>query len=235
MKKRKLEVVVISDTKLGKPECRAEELLIYLSSIKPKILVLNGDILGQPENNLDEYPRSHAKVLEKLRLFSLEGTKIFYLKGDQDMFLRKSKNNIPGICTIDKELFLQIDGKRVWILHGDVFDTPFYLSEYIRLYWKKGLEFLFANRDSKNRFPGDEKKTSMSITRNKTSNNVKESSNCLLEQRAVDRALRKGIDTVICGHNHQPKKAYHNNQNGQCQYLNSGDWVTHLTALEYAF
>jgi predicted MPP superfamily phosphohydrolase len=44
MNKRKLEVAVISDVHLGTFGCHASELVSYLRSISPKLLVLNGDI-----------------------------------------------------------------------------------------------------------------------------------------------------------------------------------------------
>ncbi len=40
---------------------------------------------------------------------------------------------------------------------------------------------------------------------------------------------------VICGHIHQPKKKLLETHKGKCTYLNSGDWVEHMTALEYSF
>ena len=42
---RFVDLVVISDTHLGTYDCHAKELLEYLNSIQPKILILNGDII----------------------------------------------------------------------------------------------------------------------------------------------------------------------------------------------
>src|SRR4030095_7461035 len=44
-KKRKVELVVISDVHLGTYGCHAGELVNYMKSIKPKAVVLNGDII----------------------------------------------------------------------------------------------------------------------------------------------------------------------------------------------
>ena len=43
--KRVVELVVISDVHLGTSGCQAAELLKYLKTIKPKTLILNGDIV----------------------------------------------------------------------------------------------------------------------------------------------------------------------------------------------
>jgi len=38
---------------------------------------------------------------------------------------------------------------------------------------------------------------------------------------------------VICGHIHQPQKRLVKTKKGECTYLNSGDWIENLSALEY--
>jgi len=53
------------------------------------------------------------------------------------------------------------------------------------------------------------------------------------EQISAELAIEKNYDYVICGHIHQPQKRVVENKHGRVTYLNSGDWVEHLTALEY--
>lgn len=43
--KREVDLVILSDVHLGTYGCRAQELLQYLRSIKPRKLILNGDIV----------------------------------------------------------------------------------------------------------------------------------------------------------------------------------------------
>ena len=38
---------------------------------------------------------------------------------------------------------------------------------------------------------------------------------------------------MICGHIHQPEIRTIENEEGKVVYLNSGDWVENMTALEY--
>ncbi len=54
-----------------------------------------------------------------------------------------------------------------------------------------------------------------------------------LEQIACGLAIKKKYDYVICGHIHQPSMRLVENSEGKVIYLNSGDWVENLTALEY--
>ncbi len=53
------------------------------------------------------------------------------------------------------------------------------------------------------------------------------------EKTATDLAIENGYHFVICGHIHQPQISRKVNKNGTCLYLNSGDWIENLTALEY--
>ncbi|MFN4198720.1 MAG: UDP-2,3-diacylglucosamine diphosphatase, partial [Flavobacterium sp.] len=50
---------------------------------------------------------------------------------------------------------------------------------------------------------------------------------------AAELAIENEYDYVICGHIHEPKMIRKVNKNGTTFYLNSGDWVENLTALEY--
>ena len=53
------------------------------------------------------------------------------------------------------------------------------------------------------------------------------------ETMIAELAIEKKYDSVICGHIHQPQKRIITTDKGNVTYLNSGDWVEHLTALEY--
>ncbi|MFM2359715.1 MAG: hypothetical protein RLY16_1708, partial [Bacteroidota bacterium] len=53
------------------------------------------------------------------------------------------------------------------------------------------------------------------------------------EQTAAELAIQKKYDYVACGHIHQPQQRIITTKNGSVTYLNSGDWVENLTALEY--
>ena len=53
------------------------------------------------------------------------------------------------------------------------------------------------------------------------------------ELTASELAIENHFDYVICGHIHQPQMREVTNKKGKCIYLNSGDWVENLSALEY--
>ena len=142
MKKRKLEVVVISDIHLGTFGSHAQELSYYLSTIKPKILVLNGDIIDIWQFRKSYFPKSHLKVIKKIVDLASKGTKVYYITGNHDEMLRKfSDSSIGNISILDK-LVLDLDYKKAWIFHGDVFDASVQHSKWIAKLGGIGYDYL---------------------------------------------------------------------------------------------
>ena len=87
--KRHIDLVVLSDIHLGTHGCRAEELINYLRTIRPKKIILNGDIIDIWQFKKKYFPKSHLKVIRMLLDFLSKGTKIYYLPGNHDEVLRK--------------------------------------------------------------------------------------------------------------------------------------------------
>ena len=74
MKKREVDLVVLSDIHLGTYGCHAKELLNYLKHIKPKQILLNGDIIDIWQFSKRYWPEPHMKVVRKILKFVSEGT-----------------------------------------------------------------------------------------------------------------------------------------------------------------
>ncbi len=65
VRKRKLDILVLSDVHLGTYGCHAKELLHYLKTINPKIVILNGDIIDIWQFSKRYWPKSHMKTMMK--------------------------------------------------------------------------------------------------------------------------------------------------------------------------
>jgi UDP-2,3-diacylglucosamine pyrophosphatase LpxH len=78
------------------------------------------------------------------------------------------------------------------------------------------------------------KKGKLSLSK-KIKNSVKSAVKFInsFEQTAADIAIENKYDFVVCGHIHQPEMREITNDQGKTMYLNSGDWIENLTALEY--
>lgn len=234
MKKRKVEVVVISDVHLGTYGCHAKELLAYLSSVKPKILILNGDIIDIWQFRKSYFPASHLKVIKKIISLSSKGTKINYLTGNHDEFLRKFTDLHLGNLSLLNKLVLDLDGKKAWFFHGDVFDASINHAKWLAKLGGWGYDMLILINRFLNWILAKFNKEPYSLSK-KIKDNVKSAVKFItnFENVCTELAIENHYDYVICGHIHEPKISLVETEKGQTTYLNSGDWIENLTALEY--
>jgi UDP-2,3-diacylglucosamine pyrophosphatase LpxH len=234
LKKRRVEVVVISDVHLGTFGCHAKELCEYLSSIKPKILILNGDIIDIWQFRKSYFPVSHLKVIKKIIAMSTKGTKVYYLTGNHDEFLRKFTDLHLGNLNLLDKLVLDLDGKKAWIFHGDVFDASITHAKWLAKLGSWGYDLLILINRLLNWILKQINKEPYSLSK-KIKNNVKSAVKFItnFEKICTDLAIEKKYYYVICGHIHEPKIEVFVNQNGATVYMNSGDWIENLTSLEY--
>ncbi|MEH6681157.1 MAG: UDP-2,3-diacylglucosamine diphosphatase [Sediminicola sp.] len=236
MKKRKIDVAVISDVHLGTYGCHADELIAYLNSIQPKKLILNGDIIDIWQFSKRYFPPSHLKVLKKLIGMASNGVEVHYITGNHDEMLRKFTDTSMGNFNIINKLVLELDGKKAWFFHGDVFDVSIQNAKWLAKLGGYGYDFLILLNRLVNWFNAKLGKEKYSLSK-RIKNSVKSAIKYIndFERTAAELAMENGYDYVICGHIHQPKKEVYESKNGSCTYLNSGDWVENLTALEYSF
>lgn len=234
LKKRKVELVVLSDVHLGTYGSHAKELHNYLSSIKPQTLVLNGDIIDIWQFRKSYFPKEHLKVIHKIISLASKGTKVHYITGNHDEMLRKFSDTAMGNFSLVDKLILELDGKTAWIFHGDVFDASVNHAKWIAKLGGKGYDYLILC----NRFVnwclkklGKEPYSFSKKIKASVKKAVKHISD--FEETATELAIENKYDFVICGHIHEPKILKKETKKGITTYLNSGDWLENLTALEY--
>ncbi len=232
--KRKVELVVISDVHLGTYGCHAKELLNYLNSIKPKKIILNGDIIDIWQFRKRYFPKAHLLIIKKLLSFATKGTKVYYITGNHDEKLRRFSNTKMGNIQIVDKLLLNLDGKKAWFFHGDVFDASIQHAKWIAKLGGWGYDLLILFNRFINYFLEKAGREKYSLSK-KIKNSVKSALKFIddFETTATDLAIDNEFDYVICGHIHQPCIKKVETIKGSCEYLNSGDWIENLTALEY--
>ncbi|HMT53344.1 MAG TPA: UDP-2,3-diacylglucosamine diphosphatase [Saprospiraceae bacterium] len=235
MIKRHVELVVLSDLHLGTYGCQAKQLQNYLKTIDPEMLVLNGDIIDIWNFSKSYFPKNHIQVLRQIIRMTEKGTKTYYLTGNHDEALRKYSGTVIGNFVLDDKLILELDGKKIWLFHGDIFDTT--TKGWARILAKlggKGYDILiWTNRliNDLLQYFGREKISFSKRVKSSVKKAVKWISN--FETTAAALAIDQKFDTVICGHIHQPQDRIIQLEHGSVHYLNSGDWVENCTALEY--
>lgn len=234
MAKREVEIVVISDVHLGTYGCHAKELLKYLKSIKPETIILNGDIIDIWQFSKRYWPESHMKILRKIMKFVAEGVQVYYLTGNHDEMLRKFADMHLGTFHLQNKLVLELNGKKAWFFHGDVFDVTMQHSKWLAKMGAVGYDSLILINSLANwclALFGRQKMSFSQKIKAKFKDAVKFINQ--FEHTAAELAIEKGYHFVVCGHIHQPEIRAIVTNEGQVTYLNSGDWVESLTALEY--
>lgn len=233
--KREVDLVVISDVHLGTYGCHAEELLRYLKSIKPKILILNGDIIDIWQFSKHYWPEAHMKVIKQIVSMMSKGVNVYYLTGNHDEMLRKFTDFKLGTFRLMDKIVLDLDGKKAWFFHGDVFDVTMQHSKWLAKLGGLGYDLLIVlNRATNYISEKILRKGKISLSK-KIKNSVKSAVSFIsnFEKTASDIAIENKYHFVVCGHIHQPEIKKIKSEKGEVTYLNSGDWVENLTALEY--
>ncbi|MEO5601164.1 MAG: UDP-2,3-diacylglucosamine diphosphatase [Cyclobacteriaceae bacterium] len=233
-KKREVDIVVLSDIHLGTYGCHAEELLKYLKSIRPKKLILNGDIIDMWQFSKRYWPKSHMQVIKHITGLLTKSTKIVYLTGNHDEMLRKFAGFKLGSFRIDNKVVMNLQGKKAWIFHGDVFDVTMQHSKWLARLGAVGYDMLIVINTVVNWLLTKFGRGKISLSK-RVKDGVKTAVKFInkFEETAAEIAIENKYDYVICGHIHQPEYRKIQTKKGEVLYLNSGDWVENLTALEY--
>jgi UDP-2,3-diacylglucosamine pyrophosphatase LpxH len=234
-KKRKVDLIVLSDVHLGTYGCRAKELLHYLKSINPTTIVLNGDIIDIWQFSKRYWPKSHMKVVKQLMHWVTKGKKTYYITGNHDEMLRKFEGLKMGSFTIVNKLVLELEGKKAWIFHGDVFDVTMQHSKWLAKLGAIGYDSLIIINSIVN-FISEKifRKGKISLSK-RIKNSVKSAVKFInnFEQTSADIGISNQYDYVVCGHIHHPEIREISNAHGSITYMNSGDWIENLSSLEY--
>lgn len=232
--KKVLDICVLSDIHLGTYGCRAQELLEYLNQIEPARLILNGDIIDAWQFKKKYFPAAHWEVIERILQMANTGTIVYYLTGNHDDILRRFHSLDLGNIRLRHQLELRIQNKTHWFFHGDVFDASILISPFLASLGGIGYDWLIRLNTWINNL-----RTKLGLSKISFAHRVKRSVKHAVrfvgdfEKQAIRMGIKKGVDLVICGHIHQPTISKIDSEEGSIMYLNSGDWIENMTALEY--
>ena len=233
--RKTLELVILSDLHLGTYGCSSKELLLYLKSIRPETLILNGDIIDIWQFNKYFWPKSHAAVIKEIISLLSSGTKVIYITGNHDEMMRRySGLKLGKFEVLDKLVIPLSNGERAWIFHGDVFDVMMEHSKFLTRLGAYGYDILILINSLVNRISKALGRNPVSLA-SKVKGSVKSAVKYLnkFEHLVAEIGSRKGYDYVVCGHIHKPAKKKYTTEYGEITYLNSGDWIENLSALEF--
>jgi UDP-2,3-diacylglucosamine pyrophosphatase LpxH len=235
MSRRPIDVLVISDVHLGTAACRAVELNAYLKSVEPGMVVLNGDIVDLWDFRKGYWPEAHTKVVRRILKFAAQGIPVHYVTGNHDGALRRYSALALGSINLVDRLDLVIGGRRHWFLHGDAFDLALGTSRvtgWLGTIAYDAVASLGVGLNAVGRHLGLRPfslagacKRGVPAARRHIAR---------FEDFCLNAAATRGYDVVVTGHIHVPCVRTRTIGGRETTYLNSGDWVDSLSALEYA-
>lgn len=236
MDKRKLDIAIISDVHLGTYECHAPEFLKYLMSIRPDVLVLNGDFIDTRKLGKKQLPKEHLAIIRQILDMAFSGVKVYYITGHRDKILKHFSEFSSNAIDIREKLELQLKDRKYWIFHGGGFTDLFNIPSVLVNAGSRIYGLLLRSNRMINKWRIYFGKARMCYA-GRLKKKVKQSLQAIkdFEDTAVDLAIQEGYDYVICGHIHQPEIKQYKRKNQSVVYMNAGDWVENLTALEYSF
>ena len=232
--KRSIDILVLSDLHLGTFGCRAAELLDYLRSVKPKTVILNGDIIDIWAFKKSYFPQDHMRVVKKLLKWSAK-VPVYYLTGNHDEALRRHSPATLGNLHLADHLVLELDGRSHWFFHGDIFDATMKHAKWLAKLGGVGYDLLIRINHMVNVTLVFFGKPRMSFSK-RIKDSVKRAVNFIsdFETTMADMAINDGHAVVVCGHIHRPRISDVRTAKGEVTYMNSGDWIENMSALEYS-
>jgi UDP-2,3-diacylglucosamine pyrophosphatase LpxH len=141
---------------------------------------------------------------------------------------------IIGNIQVVNKLELNLDGKKTWFFHGDIFDVLMQNSRWLEKLGATSYDYLVLLNVVVNYFTRLLFQRKISLSR-RIKDNVKSAVKYIsqFEKTAARVAIRKNFDSIVCGHIHYPEIKEITVDKSSVQYLNSGDWVENLSSLEY--
>ena len=235
MKVRNPEISVISDVHLATYASKAKELVRYLKSVRPKKLVLNGDFIDSWRFSRNYFPKSHLKVLRQLIKMMEQGTKVIYITGNHDEIFRRFNNTKMGNFSIVNQLELEMNGQKIWIIHGDIFDLIIHQAKWLAKLGAAAYGLISLLNRFVNLLFKSLKAKEIIIYKSLKDRIYKDKTVLTKFETSIgEMAALKDYDVVICGHTHIPVDKNITVKGHTVRYINCGDWVEHFTAAEYS-
>ena len=216
----------ISDIHLGlqsksEEEEKEKKLVNFLKFAEDKCdeLFIVGDLFDYWFEYKRVYQKGFYRTLTALKSLSEKNIKLHYFIGNHDFLHRDFFEKEFGAILYQKELSIELDGKKFFIAHGDGMvsnDTGYNILKWILR--NKFFQWLYSllHPDLGITIASGTSKSSRTYTDKKDYGEV----DGLFE--AAKKKIDEGFDYVIFGHLH--RRLFLNYKNGT--YINLGSWLT---------
>jgi len=225
--------IFVSDVHLGTKDCKAGQLNNFLKHNSCDTLYLVGDIIDawRIQQNKWRWKQSHTNVVRRVLGHAKRGTRVVYVAGNHDEFLRPM---IPygfsfGLVEIHNQIeHIGADGKHYLVTHGDLFDGITRLAPWLAFLGDKAYDFVLYLNGKFNWLRHNMGFGYWSLSQF-LKHRVKKAVDFIFqfEKNLAGYCKKRGYDGVICGHIHHAEIK----EIDGVVYMNDGDWVESCTAL----
>ena len=218
----KVDALFISDVHLGSKGSNAELLLEMLKEYEPKELIIVGDFIdGWLLKKRHYWTQDFSNVIRKILSYTKKGTKVTYITGNHDDFLR---SYIPLYFGDNINVVNEMIWEDYFITHGDLYDGIVQMKWLGKL-GSFGYELAISLDMLMKKF--GYKKSLSKFLKKKVKDAVKFITN--FEEQLVYQSKKRNCKGVICGHIHTPENKYIDG----IHYLNCGDWIENNSYIIY--
>lgn len=218
----KVDALFISDVHLGSKGSNAELLLEMLKEYEPKELIIVGDFIdGWLLKKRHYWTQDFSNVIRKILSYTKKGTKVTYITGNHDDFLR---SYIPLYFGDNINVVNEMVWEDYFITHGDLYDGIVQMKWLGKL-GSFGYELAISLDMLMKKF--GYKKSLSKFLKKKVKDAVKFITN--FEEQLVYQSKKRNCKGVVCGHIHTPENKYIDG----IHYLNCGDWIENNSYIIY--
>jgi len=175
------------------------------------------------------WPQSHNDVVQKILRKVRKGAQVVCIPGNHDNFLRDFLHlQFGGITVQPDAMHTTADGRKLWVLHGDEFDSVVHYAPWLAFLGNNGYDAMILIGHGLNRLRrwcGRPDWSLAAYVKQRVKNIVKFVAD--YEEALTREAHKRGADGIVCGHIHKAEIK----QFADIAYYNVGDWVESCTAL----
>src|SRR3546814_16221681 len=134
---------------------------------------MKGDIIDFCQFSKRYWPDSHMEVIRKIMKFITEDVRVCYLTGNHDEMLRKFADLKLDSFELKNKLVLDLNGRKAWLFHGDIFDVTMQHSKWLARLGATGYDSLILQNSFVNNLSTQAGQPNISFTQKKKTNRKK--------------------------------------------------------------
>lgn len=222
----KIKTLFISDVHLGTSKSQPDKLLDVLKKYEFETLIIVGDFIDLTAlKNKFYWKPDHSTVIQKILRASRKDSKVIYLLGNHDHFLRglieEQNINLGNILICDEYYHETIKGEKIYICHGDQFDGFIRLHPFLYILGDFAYELSFKINKTYNKLRRVLGLDYWSLSKYLKSK-VKDAISFINDFKylAIKKLDETNCDSIMIGHIHTPAIE----KIGDKNYYNCGDF-----------